>query len=179
MPIPDADCDTCSATCTSLYEVVGSVVAVAYEAVACQLDPALCDGFTGFVSHDEPNHPEGDYVAGWIASLGVRDRNQNTSAGLMLPIAVAEIGIKLMESGYPTITGEGAPSFDSLTLAAMHSYSHAEAMFRKVIANIGAGSQNRILRDCGFSGVTALAPARPSGGLVGWRFTVTVKPSSW
>jgi hypothetical protein len=177
MPIPDADCDTCSATCTSLYELAGSVLAVAYEAVACQLDPALCDGFHGFVSHAEPNILDGDYVATWVSSLGVRDRNQNTSAGLMLPIATAEIAIKLMESGFPTMTGEGSPSFESLTRAAMHSYSHAEAMFRKVVANIGAGGPNRILRDCGFSGVSALVPARPSGGLVGWQFTVTVRPT--
>src|SRR5688572_23011767 len=103
MPLPDVACENCSASCTDLYDVVGSVVKVAYDAVACQVDASLCDDFHGFVSHAEPNHPDGDYVAGWIVGISARDGNQNTRAGLMMPLMVAEVGIKLLESGYPTI----------------------------------------------------------------------------
>jgi hypothetical protein len=178
MPLPDTECDT-SVSCTTLYEVVGSVVAVAYDAVARQLDPASCDRFTGFVSHAEPNHPDGDYVAGWVARLMPRDRNQNTPAGLVLPIPQVEIGVKLCESGYPTITGDGPPPFEALTNAAMHSYSHAEAMMRKIYANVGLGGQDRILRSCGWQGMSALLPTRPSGGIIAWTFSVSLLVPDW
>ncbi|MCD6056567.1 MAG: hypothetical protein K0R44_39 [Thermomicrobiales bacterium] len=179
MPLPDVDCTDCSASCTSLYEVVGSVVAVAYEAVASQLDPATCDEFVGFVSHAEPNHPGSDYVAGWIASVRPRDRNQSTSSGLMFPLPQVEVAIKLSESGYPTIGGDGAPTFEAMTKAAMHSYSHAEAMMRKIFSSVGRGSQNTILRDCGWQGMSALIPSRPSGGIVAWQFSVSLIAPGW
>lgn len=179
MPLPPTDCETCSPSCTSLYEVVGSVVSVAYEAVAAQLDAATCSGFYGFVSHAEPNHPDGDYVAGWISRLQARDGNQITPAGLMFPRPQVEITVKLCESGYPTIGGDGPPSFEAMSNAAMHSYSHAEAMLRAVFANIGKGSRNRILRDCGFQGFSALTPSRPSGGIISWQFAVSLMAPDW
>lgn len=174
MPLPDTECVDCSASCTTLYEVVHSVAQVAYDAVACQLTPTACDNFTGFVSHAEPHHPNADYVAAWIARIYPRDRNQNTSAGLMFPLMMAEIGIKLVESGYPTIGSEGPPTFGQLDNAAIHSYSHAESMIRRIFANVGKGSQNRFLRDCGWSGMSALTPIAPSGGIVGWTVTVSL-----
>lgn len=174
MPIPASDCDTCTAGCTTLYEVVGSVVSVAYEAVACQLEPSLCEGFTGFVSHAEPYHPEGDYVAGWISGITARDGNQNTPAGLVFPLMVAEISIKLMETGYPTVEGDGFPTYQEMTNAALHSYSHMESMARAIFANVGKGGPNRILRDCGWQGMSRWTPVRPSGGLIGWTFSVSL-----
>jgi hypothetical protein len=156
-----------------------SVVAVAHSAVACQLDAAACDQFVGYVSHAEPNHPEAEYVAGWIARITPRDGNQNTSAGLVYPRPVVEIGVKLCESGYPTIGGDGPPTFAELSSAAMHSYSHAEAMMRAIYANVGKGSQNRILRDCGWQGMSALTPSRPSGGIISRQFTVSLMAPDW
>jgi hypothetical protein len=179
MPIPDTSCENCSPTCNSLFDVVGSIVTVAYEAVACQLTPALCENFTGFVSHAEPNHPDADYVAGWIAGIGIRDQNQNTPAGLMLPIPVVEVGVKLAETGYPTVGGDGFPSYAELNNAAMHSFSHAEAMAKAIFANIGKGSRDRILRDCGWMGMSRIIPARPSGGIVSWTFSVSVQAPGW
>lgn len=179
MPLPDAECDTCSASCTTLYEVVGSVVSVAYDAVACQLNPATCGDFMGFVSHAEPNHPDGDYVAGWVARLSPRDQNQTSPSGLLFPIPQVEIGVKLCESGYPTIASDGPPPFAALTNAAMHSYSHAEAMMRAIYANVGKGGQDRILRSCGWQGMSALVPTRPSGGIVAWTFTVSLIVPGW
>lgn len=173
MPIPDLTCDI-PASCTLLYEVTQSVVKVAYDAVAAQLDPAVCDNFTGLVTHAEPHHPDGDYVAGWIAGIIARDRNQNTAAGLVFPLMVAEIGVKLMESGYPTISGTGPPPLEGLAKAALHSYSHIEAMARAIFANVGIGGRDRILRDCGWQGMSAWRPIPPSGGLIGWTFTVSL-----
>jgi len=173
MPIPDLSCDT-TASCTLLYQVVQSVVQVAYDAVAKQVDPAACDDFTGLVTHAEPHHPDGDYVAGWIAGIVPRDRNQNTTAGLVFPRMVAEIGVKLMESGYPTIGQDGPPPLEALAKAALHSYSHVEAMARAIFANVGLGGQDKILRDCGWQGMSTWRPIPPSGGLIGWTFTVSL-----
>ena len=175
MPLPDSECVDCSASCTTLFEVVHSVAQVAYDAVACQLTPTACDNFTGFVSHAEPHHPNADYVAAWIARVLPRDGNQNTAAGLMLPLLVADIGIKLVESGYPTIGGDGPPSFEQLSGAAIHSYSHAESMIQRIAANVGKGSRHEILRQCGWTGMSPLTPIAPSGGIVGWTMAVQLR----
>jgi hypothetical protein len=66
------------------------------------------------------------------------------------------------------------PSYDSLTRAAMHSYSHAEGMARAIFANVGAGSQNKILRGCGWQGFSDLVPTARSGGMAGWIFGVSL-----
>jgi hypothetical protein len=92
----------------------------------------------------------------------------------MFPLMVANIGVKLMEAGYPTVTGDGFPSLESFALAATHSYSHVEAMARAIFANVGRGGPNRILRDCGWQGMTAWRPVAPAGGLIGWRFNVSL-----
>lgn len=173
MPIPDLTCES-TPGCTVLYEVTQSVVQVAYDAVMKVIDPSLCDSFTGLVTHGEPHHPAGDYVAGWIVGIGARDRNQNNAAGLMFPVMTAEIGVKMVESGYPTISGDGPPPFEMLAAAALHSYGHVEAVARAIFANVGRGGPHRILRDCGWQGMSTWRPIQPSGGLVGWTFTVSL-----
>jgi len=172
MPLPKFDCEIpCSTQCHSMYDAAHAITKIAFDAVVCQMDPVECEQMTGYVTIGEPNNPLGNYVAGWIDSLEPRERANTQS--LMMPIPVATVNVRILESGYPMINEDGpasVPDFGELNAAAQHSYSHAEGAMRAVYNAI----RTMAISGCGFRSMGALRPVRPSGGMVGWQFSVTL-----
>lgn len=174
MPLPRSDCDISGdVCCTSIYDAISAVVGVAHAGVVACLGEALCDSVTGYVSIAQPNNPTGDYVAGWMVSMDARAGANAAQQGMMLVVPTLTIGIRLMETGYPMVNEGGGgtvPSFNQLNAISLHAYSHAEMMYRRVLNAL----VTRQISCCGFQAIGPLVPVEPSGGLVGYQFTVTV-----
>lgn len=169
MPLPPSDCEIPSdVVCHSWYDAVSGIVGIAHAAIVPQLNVADCDRFVGYVTVGEPNNPVGDYVAGWVVSLDPRGRNQQ------FPMASLTVGVRIMETGWPMVNEDGSgsvPTFEELNAVALHSFSHAESAMRAVYNAL----RTRQLACCGsFTSMGPTVPVRPSGGLTGWQFTVTV-----
>jgi hypothetical protein len=126
-----------------------------------------------FVSHGEPSFTNGgDYVAAWLVSMTPATGTPNRSPSLPRPRAT--FGIKIMESGYPTLTAEPditVPDVERIHILSMHSLSHAERAARAVYT---AARQGRLGVQGGYLSIDQLRPTPRTGGLVGWTFGVTV-----
>jgi hypothetical protein len=177
VPLPDATCavptDVC---CTSIFDVAETIAIVAYDAVAECLDAEDCTRLGWYVSVNEPSYAKGDYVGVWLQSMIPRPGTGTTRANF-LPRPQATFGVKLIESGWPTITGNDevgrVPSIEVMHAIAKHSYGHAERMLRAVYDNYRA--RDGISQACGFQSIGALRPTTRDANLCGWSFDLSLE----
>jgi hypothetical protein len=174
-----SDCEACpDVCCDGLYTATTTILDVAHDAVVECADADCCGAYRKFISVGEPHWSQGDYVAAWASELTLDQPNSNPNPKMLLgaqPRVV--VNVKLMESGWPTITGVAAgpeiiePDPSAVDVAARHSYAHAQRMFTKTLNAVMLNN----LACCKFLAITGLRPVGPSGGLVGWMFAIKLE----
>jgi hypothetical protein len=180
--LPNWQCDEipCDTPCSLYNNVVSDVVSVAYRALCAELPEEACQGIYGYVTVGEPVHPLGNYIGGWVQGVTpYNPRNSQAAALQIIPRALVAVGVKLMETGWPTLgvpDPDSVPSFEAVNAMAMHSNSHAERITRALwnaVATRSIGDTSA----CQFEGMGGMSPVPPSGGLVGWTWAVQVATS--
>lgn len=170
--VPGCDCQNTDC-CSHWVDYIDEVLDVAHAAVSDCSTSGCCGSYEKFQAAGEPHYPI-DYVAAWLVELTrVQPRQGNTQPKMLLanPPRLT-IGFKVSDSNYPMISAVGAndiqlPAIDDIKAASRHSVIHGLAMYHAVIAHlVGCGT---------FQGVGPLRVVGPSGGFIGWTFTVTVQ----
>lgn len=166
--IPTLDCDTPfeGVCCVELFDLADGLLEAVTNAIAeclaaneCSTPPRT------YVSVGEPNDPASDYLAVFIANIV-----PTASTGVM-PVVNVELGVKLLEEGWPTPDGDAGiqvPSAEAVLVASMHSYAHGERMTR-AIWNWMRGLT------CCRTQLLRVDPIPPSGGSVGWQARILVE----
>lgn len=170
--------------CDTLFSVGESILAHALDAVNnpdCYLDECHAPHIDGMVTIGEASsYPQADLLTVSLDRMTPRQTQvaQGRTTGIITWLSVWHV--ELIESGWITFEDAGneqvgLPDPGYIQMLALHSYSHAEQMFRR-LANV---TINGTLADgckggnCGAS-IGDLVPIKPQGHLVGWSTKVTV-----
>lgn len=160
--------------CDSVYMVAAEILNIAWNAFAVCADPASCEPVERFVAAAEPHLATQDYLAVYIADASLPFLATGRTKMINVTAARFTYNIKLMESGYPALeqalTEVYEPTAAELNWAAWHSLGHAEAVYRGVVSELVGDNV------CGeLAAINSLRPVGPTGGLIGWTFSVTLE----
>jgi hypothetical protein len=169
--LPGCAC-TDPACCSTWFDKVESYLDIAHTAVEECSTSGCCGQYLKLITVAEPHYVQ-SYVGAWLVeSLIVQPRQGGGNPKLLgfLPPKMT-IGFKVMDAGWPSLETIGqaitVPAPEDLTASSRHSYAHAQSMLHAVV---GAA------RGCGeLQGIGGVRPSGPSGGLVGWTFTMQVQ----
>ncbi len=159
--------------CDCLYEVTAALVDAATTAVLECLPEDLCEGFVGYVALSRP-HDLGDFVAGWFDGPTVLPSQQSTPGAkqLIAPRLGGNITIRLVESGFPTISLVGGrialPDRDRLNHTSRHFMGHAEKVTRALINQLRPACTT----GCDTIQLVRSTPQRPEGAWMAWEWTL-------
>lgn len=164
--------------CDCIYTITQALVDAAADAVAACLPVDECELLGRYVSIGRPVGP-GDYVAGWLEQLRPAPSRQNTAGAkqVLAPRLLATIGIRLVESGFPTIEVVGGRialiEYDKLDYAAEHLYGHAEKATRALINELTPACS----KGCDSIRFLSSQPSIPAADSVAWEwgFEATLK----
>lgn len=166
--------------CDTLFSAGESILNHALDAVnnpACYLDECHAPHVEGIVTiGSASDYPQTDLLT---VSLQRMYPRQTQPAQGRTPGAISYLSnwrIELVESGWITFEEEGElPDPGYISALALHSYSHAEQMFRRLTNAVATGQIADGCKgaNCGAS-MGDLEPIEPRGHLVGWRTSVTV-----
>lgn len=188
MPLPIGNCadDIPSAVCCdSIFDIADRLRAVAYSSVMACL-PETCEGFRSYVTvGDRPSEPIGDaLVVSIIDSVPTsQSRSSTGQTTLGATIQQARFDIWLTENGWPQARVDelgnviSVPPADLIHAVALHSYAHAEAMYRGVLEAYAKRTlfPQATFRNIHKVDIAGLFNVRPAAFTVGWRIPVTVQ----
>lgn len=164
----------CGVTCETLLTIVSEVVQIGHDALCPDLVGDDCSQFTAYVTIGEPVHPWGEYLGGWIIDVSpYNPRNSQAGQLQVIPRALVQVGLKLMEQGWPMVgvpNADDIPSFEEVQAAAVQSMSHAERITRALYNACSLHSFTP--SGCQFQGMGSMRPVPPGGGLAGWTWGV-------
>ena len=160
--------------CDSLYLTAQDLLIIAWNAFSACATPDECAPMERLVAVTEPHIATQDYIAVYIVDSTLPLLLTGRTKMLNVTMPRVTYGIKLVESGYPTLeaalTEVYEPTAAQFNWAAWHSMAHAEAIYRTMISTLVADN------DCGeLTAVNSLRPLDPTGGLVGWTFSVQIE----
>jgi hypothetical protein len=174
--LPDWHCEEipCDLECHTFFDVLDEVAQVCHSALTCNETDPICSTITTYATVAEPSHPAGEYLGVWLYRLERRASATGQRTGLVMPAAQSfmTVGIKLMENGWPQIGDPEAnslPSFEAINAMAYHSTGHAERITRALWNALSTGA---LPSGCSFKDVGPVQPVAPSGGQVGWTWSV-------
>lgn len=176
--IPEWCADPIDPCCDCLYLITRDLVDAAADAVAECLPVDLCSELARHVSIGRPVGP-GDFVGGWIESITPAPSRQN-SAGtkqILAPRMLGNIGIRLVETGFPTVTTIGGrvalPDFAHLDYISKHFYGHAEKATRALVNELIPACS----KGCDSIRFVSSRPSRPEMTSMAWdwAFEATLK----
>jgi hypothetical protein len=166
--------------CDVLFTAGETILNVALDAINnadCYLDECHAPNMEGIVTiGPASNYPHADLLT--VSMERMRARQTQIAQG-RTPNPSAQLSVwnvEFMESGWITFGEEGEiPDPQFLQMLAMHSYGHAEQMYRRLVNAVATGTIAEGCKggNCGAS-IGDLIPIDPRGHLVGWRTTVTV-----
>lgn len=170
--------------CDTLFSVGEAILTHALAAVnnpACFLDECHAPNVDGIVTiGSASSYPQTDLLT--VSMERMFPRQTQVAQG-RTPGAISYLStwrVELVESGWVTFEDAGneevgLPDVGYVQLLALHSYSHAEQMFRRLTNALITG---QIVDGCKGTNCGAsmgdLVPIEPRGHLVGWRTSVTV-----
>lgn len=169
--------------CDVLFSVGESILEHALAGVSnpdCYLDECHNPHVDGIVTIGRASsYPQADLLTVSMERLSPRPTRSagGRTTGAITFVSVWQV--ELVESGWVTFEDAGndevaLPDPSLVTMLAMHSYSHAEQMFRRIANAVSSGGiANCPAGNCGAT-LDDLVPIDPQGHLVGWRTTVTV-----
>ncbi len=164
--IPGPECGPIVPCCEQWFDLADDLRNHVLRSLVECWDSDECMGdLNSYVSWGEPQNPLSNYLSTYLIAI-------NPTASRTLPRLQATLAVKLVESGWPMPSAEGAqvnvPGERELHQAAGHFLGHVE----RVVRSTRAWCQ----KDAGRSFLGAL-PAARSGGSVGIVITVnTVLP---
>lgn len=178
MAIPSGPCDSGSeARCVSLYDIAAHLVTHSYEAIM-EVYPSAdcCEALSAYVTMGRGDDGVVDSVIVALADV----RMDAASVPGVFATHTAQFNVILRESGWPTIylDADGAialPAPAEQNAAARHSYSHAEAMYRRLAYLQNTRSLTPDGMPCTRQTIGVLTPLNPSGGVVGWQVPVFIQ----
>lgn len=159
--------------CDCLYNTVDALVVAAADAVLACLPTELCDTFYRQVSIGPPVGP-GDYMAGWIDTIVPAPSRQAQPGAkqVLAPRLIANIGLRLVEGGYPTLRNVGGqialPDRDKLSYVSLHFYGHAEAATRALLNALTPACS----RGCESIRFVSSQPAQPQTTSLTWNWAL-------
>jgi hypothetical protein len=160
--------------CEDLYTIAGEILDAAWGALVACAGADCCAPIYHFVAVAEPHLMVQDYLTVWMDTMQRLPNQAQQMRTLQFGSTQGTYNIKLMESGYPTLETVGTqihePTTDALNFAARHSLAHGEAVYRGVLEHVERYTTCGSLKSFG-----DLAPIGPSGGSVGWGFSVTIE----
>ena len=162
-----------------LYTIAANILEVAHTAVVeCTLGiPCPLPEIIGYISVGvRIEDPIADRLVVSLTSLGPSPGSSDNSGRMYIPQWRGRFQVQLLESGWPTPTGDLeeiiVPSPEDLATAALHSYGHGEKMYRSLFAAMQMNELNPYNAAGPFKRIDPLVPLEPSGGTVGWQTTV-------
>ena len=171
--------------CDTLFAIGESIRDLALAGVnnpACFLDECHNPGVEGIVTIGQASsYPEPDLLTVSMQRLVPRTTNVPGAQG-RTPGAITFIStwqVELIESGWITFEDAGdeqvgLPDPGYVQMLSLHSYAHAEQMFRSLANAVATGGIAHCQAgNCGAS-MGELFPVEPLGHLVGWRTSVMV-----
>lgn len=181
MALPSSDCAPENVCCDMLYTIAANILEVAHCAVIeCTVGlPCPLPEIVGYVSVGiQVQDPIPDYLVVSLASLGASPQSSDVAGRMYIPQWRATYQVRLLESGWPTPTGDGeeiiVPVPADVAAAAMHSYAHGEKMYRALFTAMERNELNPYANDGTFKRIEPLVPVEPTGGTVGWQTAITV-----
>jgi hypothetical protein len=146
----------------------------------CYLDECHNPNVDGIVTIGRASsYPQADLLTVSMERLSPRQVRPAAGRATGSTSFVSVWQVELIESGWVTFEDAGEeeaalPDPGYVSALAMHSYSHAEQMFRRVANAVSSGKIAGCPgNNCGAS-LGDLTPIEPRGHLVGWTLTVTV-----
>lgn len=165
-PLPTLCCD-------NLVVAAQALLDVAYDGLADCLDPEACKQVQQIVAAAEPHFASHEYLAVWPDSVTWPPLTRtNTDKMMTRQVPTVTFAVKFVEGNYPTIMEVPGnivePLPGAVDWAGRISLAHAEQVYRSVIGDLQADNACGTLRAIGqLRSVTG-------GGLIGWRFDVTL-----
>ena len=168
--------DTPAPCCESLYTAAQAILTVAQGALEECAGEELCRELYGFVGAAEPHLAMQNYVAVWYTETTLEPQGNRSGAlkTLMVQQPTVTFTVKVSEGGYPTGEQVGTqiaePSAAALDWAGKHALGHAEAVYRQTVDSL------RTDHICGtLKAIGPLRPLGPSGGVIGFAFSVALE----
>lgn len=176
IPGPDVACD-------QLFSIGESILAVAMDAVNNQggyTDECSAPNVDGMVVVGRPDgYPQLDIIIVSMARLNPRP-NPSSAGRPTAPFTFESTWIvRLIETGWVTFEDAGdeepaIPDPGFLSALSLHSYAHAEQMFRALANAISTGAIAGCPQGSCHASIRDLLPVDPQGHTVGWETSVTI-----
>lgn len=177
LPDPEACCD-------QLFRIGESIRDIALDGINnpdCYLDECSRPHVEGIVTiGGASSYPQSDLMT--VSMRSLRPKQIRTQPDGRTPGAISFESvwlIELVESGWETFSENDQaeivlPDLGLVEVLAMHSYSHAEQMYRALANGVMTGSISGCPRGACGASIGELNPIDPLGHLVGWRTSITV-----
>lgn len=180
-----ADCTPgSSVACDQLFAVGESILQVAFDAVnnegayVNECDHPNVDGMVVVGRAD--GYPQTDIIIVSMARLTPRLNAASTTSRPTAPLSFDSVwNVRLVETGWVTFEDGGdeeviIPDPGFITALALHSYGHAEQMYRALANAVSIGTLANCAKGRCQATIRELAPVDPMGHTVGWETIVQV-----
>jgi hypothetical protein len=166
--------------CDTLFTAGAKIRDIALDAInniECYLDDCNAPRIDGIVTiGPASSYPHADLLTVSLRRMRARQTQISQARPTIPSSQLSEWNVEFIESGWITFGEEGElPDPGYLEMLAMHSYSHAEQMYRRLVNAVATGT---IAEGCKGGNCAAsigdLEPIDPLGHLVGWKTTAIV-----